>query len=297
MKRVVLVDLAGGLGNQIFLFQAANYVSSVNKNLILMNKSNIDKNHSGGKSSIDDFVFPRTVKFFKLSSPFNKIHVLLRGFLRKYNDFNQSLFFVLDESYALHPRDEVYQLILKKNPFFTIVCGFWQNLEYWDDSFQFKLKSNGKKFIELTNEMKTKQPIVFHYRLGRINSRWEHGWGALNPIFLLNALSAVSKKGAESKVVWIFSNDLQEAKELTASLNYFPYKLVFIDDFELSPAELLILVSLSKTLICSNSTFSILAAKIGKISSVVVPAVLSKNGHRAFVLPGDWKRINSIWLD
>jgi len=297
VKRVVLVDLAGGLGNQIFLFQAANYVASINKNLIVMNKSNIDKNHSGGRSSIDDFVFPRTVKFFKLSAPFNKIHVLLRGFLRKYNDFNQSLFFVLDESYDLHTRDEVYQLILKKNPFFIIVCGFWQNLEYWDDSFQFKLKSNGKKFIELTNEIKTKQPIVFHYRLGRTNSRWEHGWGALNPIFLLNALSALNKTGAESKIVWIFSNDLQEAKELTAPLNYFPYKLVFIDDFELSPAELLILVSLSKTLICSNSTFSILAAKIGKISSVFVPAVLSKNGHRTFVLPGDWKRINSIWLD
>jgi hypothetical protein len=145
--------------------------------------------------------------------------------------------------------------------------------------------------------MRTKQPIVFHYRLGKINSRWEHGWGALNPIFLLNALSALSKKEAESKVVWIFSNDLQEAKELTSSLNCFPYKLVFIDDFELSPAELLILVSLSQTLICSNSTFSILAAKIGKVSSVVVPAVLSKNGHRSFVLPDDWKRINSIWLD
>jgi hypothetical protein len=105
------------------------------------------------------------------------------------------------------------------------------------------------------------------------------------------------KRDTESKVVWIFSNDLQEAKELTASISYFPYKVVFIDDFELSPAELLILISLSDTLICSNSTFSILAAKIGKISSVFVPAVLSKNGHRTFDLPSDWNRIKSIWLD
>lgn len=297
MKRVVFVDLAGGLGNQIFLFQAAHHLASVKKNLILINKSNIDKNHSGGKSTLDDFIFPRTVKFFELSVPFNKIHILLRGFLRKYNDFNQSLFFVLDESYNLYTRDEVYQLIRKKNPFLTIVCGFWQNLEYWDDSFQFELKTNGKKFLELRNEMKSKQPIVFHYRLGRINGRWEHGWGALNPIFLLNALSELSKKDTESKVVWIFSNDLQEAKELIASLDYFPYKFIFIDDFELSPAELLILISLSKTLICTNSTFSILAAKIGKISSVFVPAELSKNGHRTFVLPDDWNRIPSVWLE
>lgn len=297
MKRVVLLDLAGGLGNQIFLFQAANYVASVNKNLILVNKSNIDHNHSGGKSTVDDFVFPRSVKFFKISAQFNKIYALLRGFLRKFNDLNQSLFFVLDESYSGHTKDEVYLLMRKKNPFFTIICGFWQNLEYWDDSLQFKLRSNGKKFMELANEMKSKQPIVFHYRLGRINNSWEHGWGALNPIFLLNALSALSTKDSESKEVWIFSNDLPEARELTASVNYFPYKLLFIDDFELSPAELLILVSLSKTLICSNSTFSILAAKIGKIPSVIVPAELSKHGHKTFVFPDKWNKIKSIWLD
>jgi hypothetical protein len=296
MKRLVLVDLAGGLGNQIFLFQAANYVASINKNLILINRSNIDKYHSKGKSTIGDFIFPRTVKFFEISVLFNKFYVFLRGFLRKYNNFNQSIFFVLDESYNLHTREEVYRLILEKNPLLTIVCGFWQNLEYWDDSFQFELKSHGEKFIELTNEMKTNQPVVFHYRLGRINGKWEHGWGALNPIFLVNALSELSKTDAISKVVWIFSNDLQEAKALTASLDYSPYKLVFIDDFELSPAELLILFSLSNTLICSNSTFSILAAKIGKISSVFVPAELSKNGHRTFALPDDWTRIKSTWL-
>jgi hypothetical protein len=297
VKRVVWLDLAGGLGNQIFLFQAANYVASINQSLILINKSNIDKNHSGGKSSLDDFVFPRIVKFFKLSVPINKIHVFLRSFLRKYNDSNQSIVFVLDESYNLHTRHEVYQLILKKSPFLTIVCGFWQNLDYWDEKFQFELKSSGKKFIELTNEMKNKQPIVFHYRLGRINGRWEHGWGALNPVFLLDALAELRKRDTESKVVWIFSNDLQEAKELTASISYFPYEFVFIDDSELSPAELLILISLSDKLICSNSTFSILAAKIGKISSVFVPAVLSKNGHRTFVLPSEWDRVKSMWLD
>jgi hypothetical protein len=242
-------------------------------------------------------VFPRTVRFFELSVLFNKFYIFLRGILRKYNDFNQSLFFVLDESYNLHPRKEVYRLILEKNPFLTIVCGFWQNLEYWDESFQFELKSHGERFIELTNEMKSNQPVVFHYRLGRTNGRWEHGWGALNPIFLLNALSELNKLDAVSKVVWIFSNDLQEAKALTASLDFSPYKLLLIDDFELSPAELLILFSLSKTLICSNSTFSILAAKIGKISSVFVPEVLSKNRHETFALPEDWTRIKSIWLD
>jgi hypothetical protein len=297
MRRLVWVDLAGGLGNQIFLFQAANFVASVNNSIILVNKSNIDKAHSGGKSSIDDFVFPKTVRFFYIISFFNKFYILIRNFLRKYNDHNQSLFFVLDESYNIYSRDEIYQLILNKNPFVIVVCGFWQNMEFCDGNFEFKLKLKGMKFLELCNEMKTKHPIVFHYRLGRINDRWEHGWGALSPFFLHNALSDLNKKTTESKIVWIFSNDLLEARNLTASVNYSPYELVYIDDFELSPAELLMLLSLSKTLICSNSTFSILAARIGNVKSVTVPSELSRNGHRGFELPDVWKKINSIWLD
>lgn len=297
MRRLVWVDLAGGLGNQIFLFQAANFVASVNNNVIIVNKSNIDKTHSNGKSSIEDFIFPKTVKIFSIISIFNKFYILIRNFLRKYNDHNQSLFFVLDESYNIYNRDEIYRLILNKNPLLIVVCGFWQNLEFCEGNFQFNLKFRGKKFLELCYEMKTKHPIVFHYRLGRINNRWEHGWGALSPIFLYNALSDLNKKTTESKIVWVFSNDLPKARNLTSSVDYSPYELVYIDDSELSPAELLMLISISKTLICSNSTFSILAARIGNVESVIVPAELSRNGHKGFVLPGEWKKTKSIWLD
>ena len=297
MKRIVLLDLAGGLGNQIFLFQAARFVASVYNNTILVNKSNIDKNHSKGTSTIDDFVFPKTVRFFQLTPTLNKGYTLIRNLLRKYNDSNLSFFFILDESYSTWDRDELHNLILGKKPVVMIVCGFWQNLDYWDSDFNFKLKSESKKFLELSNEVKTLCPIVFHYRLGRLNNRWEHGWGALSPIFLSNALVSLSKNDTQLKNVWIFSNDLQEARQLTASINCSPYQFVYIDDSELSPAELLILLSLSKTLICSNSTFSILAARIGNASTVVVPSELSKNGHMCLALPNKWKKVNPVWLD
>ena len=35
-----------------------------------------------------------------------------------------NLFFVLDESYDTHNRDEIYRLILNKNPLVIVVCGF-----------------------------------------------------------------------------------------------------------------------------------------------------------------------------
>jgi hypothetical protein len=237
------------------------------------------------------------VRFFSLLSILNKFYILIRNFLKRFNNYNQSLFFILDESYVSHGKDELYRLIMKKNPFVIIVSGFWQNFDYWDGNFQYRLKSEGKRFLELCDETKVNHPVFFHYRLGRVNNRWEHGWGALSPIFLSKALAVLDRDDTKLTNVWIFSNDLPEAKKLIESLVWLPYQFVYIDDSELSPAELLVLFSISRTLICSNSTFSILAAKIGNIASVVVPAELSKNGQNGIALPEEWKKVSSIWLD
>jgi hypothetical protein len=39
MKKIVIVNLAGGLGNQIFLFEAARFIASINNGKILINKT------------------------------------------------------------------------------------------------------------------------------------------------------------------------------------------------------------------------------------------------------------------
>jgi len=297
MKRIVWVDMAGGLGNQIFLFKAANFIASINKNILLVNMASIDKSHSDGKSSIGDFVFPKTVKFFQITARLNFIYVRTRNFLRRFNDYNQSLIFVLDEKYSSYTREELYKLVLGKNPLLMIVTGFWQSFEYWDRNFRFELKVEGGKFLELSNKIMAEQPIVFHYRLGRTNHGWEHGWGALSPAFLSNSLLTLDETNAKLKTVWIFSNDLSEAKKITEPFISRSHQFFYIDDSALSPAELLLLLSLSQTLICSNSTFSILAAKIGNVPNVLVPSKLSKNGHKGFELPDQWIKINSTWLD
>jgi hypothetical protein len=84
---------------------------------------------------------------------------------------------------------------------------------------------------------------------------------------------------------------------LTGSINYSPYKLFYIDDSELSPAELIILSSRSKILTCSNSTFNIIDPRIGNVEHVLVPSELSKNGQSNFELPTEWRKVKSVWLD
>jgi hypothetical protein len=297
MKRIVIVDLAGGIGNQIFLFQAARSIAAINNRVIRVNTTNIDSNHSNGKSTIEDFIFPDNVQFFKFNRLANKIYFRLQKWLLIFNNYPQSLTLMLNEDFSENHIDEIHRIILKRNPRFIIISGFWQNFVFWDDSFKFKLKLESVKYRELDNNLATQNPIVFHYRLGRINNRWEHGWGALSPDFLSNALATLNQNNLSSKIIWIFSNDITEARRLTESINYAPFKLVYIDDSKIMPSETMVLLSKAKILICSNSTFSILCGKIGSIENVIAPLELSKNGHKNFELPSNWKRVKSVWLD
>jgi len=297
MKKIVIVNLAGGLGNQIFLFEAARFIASINNGKIFINKTDIDKYHSNGKSTIEDFVLPKDIKFFKFCPWINKIYIRFQVLLEKFNNHNQSLSLILDEKYHSFESNQIYRMVFQKNPKLIIITGFWQNFSHWHSNLDYKLKSEGKKFIELSKEIDSGLSVLFHYRLGKINNSWEHGWGALSPEFLLNALITLGSKNPRGKNIWVFSNDLPEAKILTGSIDYSPYKLFYIDDSELSPAELIILFSKSKILICSNSTFSIIAAKIGNVKHVLVPSELSKNGHSNFELPTEWRKVKSVWLD
>jgi len=297
VKRIVIVDLAGGIGNQIFLFEAAKSIAAINNRVIRINKTNIDRNHSSGKSTIEDFVLPDNVQFFKFNPLANKIYFWLQKLLLIFNNYRQSLTLMLNEDFSENHIDEINRIILQRNPRFIIISGFWQNFVFWDDSFKFRLKLESVKYRELDNNLATQNPIVFHYRLGKINNRWEHGWGALSPDFLSNALAILGQDNVNSKIVWIFSNDLTEAKRLTECINYAPYKLVYIDDSKILPSETMLLFSKAKILICSNSTFSILAGKIGAVENVIAPLELSKNGDKNFDLPSNWKRVKSVWLD
>jgi hypothetical protein len=297
MKRIIILDLAGGLGNHIFLFEIANFIGSIGDSVILINKTEIDRKHASGKSTIEDFVLPDKVTYFELSRMMNRLYFGLKIFLRKFNSYKQSLTLVLDENYNTNDRNEIYDLVSKRKPKLIIISGYWQSFAYWNDNFNYKLKSEGHKLRELLSEIESINPVIFHYRLGKFNGSWEHSWGALSPKFLIDALATLKPDSTNSKAVWVFSNDLIEAKKLIEATEISPYKIFYIDDLALLPSELLLLFSKAKNLVCSNSTFSIVAAKIGRVKNVMVPSVLAKNGNSSLELPIEWNKVPSVWLE
>jgi len=298
MKKLLIVDLAGGLGNQIFLNEMAKYVASVDDRIIVFNKSFMDSYHSDGKSTIEDFSSIFDIKYVNLGYLAKKFYVRIMSFLSHMNKYNKSIYFVLNESYNGISKDRITKIILENRPLIIFLNGFWQNFDYWNEPPILNLKNPSVRFNELSKKLAEDSPVIFHYRLGRINDNWEHGWGALSPQFLINSLKIIENNtGNDKKVIWVFSNDIKEASKLITEIEDGRHKILYIDDSGLSPAELMKLLSQSKYLICSNSTFSILAAKIGKIENVVVPNILSKNSQVNLEIPHHWKKIESIWLD
>ena len=297
MKRIVVVDLAGGIGNQIFLLEAAMFIASFNNGMVLINTTRIDRYHSSGKSTIEDFSLPENVRYFKLNIFVDFIYFRLKVFLKFFNKFNRFPFLVLNEAYSNYKRSEIANIIVQKNARIILLSGYWQNFTYWSNDLKYELRLERDQLHKVLNEMKSESPVVFHYRLGKLYNKWEHGWGALSPNYLLNALATLENSIHNSLVVWVFSNDLMEAKKLLEPLDCTPYKLFFIDDSKFSPAEIVVLFSKAKILICSNSTLSIVAAKIGDVEKVIVPSELSKNGHENIELPNIWRKVKSDWLD
>ena len=298
-NRFIYAELVGGLVNQIFIFEMARYLSSINNGKVFLNTFNIDRNHSKGRSTIADYQLPNNIRFTNYGLLLNKLFNPLKQYLKCINKINQRWVLVLDDSDLSLDPNMIVNLINNRNPKLILVLGFWQNFSYWTNSNDYILCNESRDFQILSGALVEQNPVIFHYRLTTEYEDWENaGGGILHPNFLGSAISALSLSIPRKIInLWIFSNNIEMAKDLLKDYKgWREYNLRFIDDSGLSAAEIVLLFSKSQFLICSNSTFSIVAAKIGSVPNVVVPSDLTKNSSAFILTPNKWVKVNSSWL-
>jgi hypothetical protein len=139
-------------------------------------------------------------------------------------------------------------------------------------------------------------PIIVHVRRGDYMN--ENGIGIVGLNYYLNAVKIAQDRATPKAKYWVFSDDLEEAKNL---LSFIPGESVrFIDDQWNSSALTLEIMRLGESFILANSTFSYWAAQLSFTITnfVIAPDPWFQNAESPRdLIPDDWIRVKTLTLD
>jgi hypothetical protein len=301
--KTLRLRLVGGLGNQIFGAIAGVYFSKRLNRKLELNIWDVAQNHS--EFDIRSFDLPYTVvgtkrKLYGFSLFLNRVrHSLIYrfGFILKRNPF--PLPFFVDSGF-----EENSKIFSRWNRVY--LSGYFQDFRYLDlVESEFKnaltLTRKSSQLISLEQEVGKLIDVAVHVRRGDfVAAKGYHG--CLSAMWYSKVLSSNLHVSPESAALWIFSNDIEWCKTEFIPLGKRGWKrIIFVSEKELiDPAENFYLFGSLKYQVCANSTFSLLAARLGRNENVVVPQTLNINGDFKMLersIPSHWIRIEPIWED
>jgi len=292
-KRKIHVRIVGGLGNQLFVYFAGLYLSQVSRRELVLNIDDASKTHSSyDLRSFREIAGLRVVTAkHPYSDKYKRVMHSLRYRL-------QPTFKVIDSLFGNYVDGGLNNNVLrsqsrKKSVKFT---GYFQDFNYIRELQELEL---GYEVLTLVNEPQiSENMLVIHIRRGDfINEKTTHG--CLASQWYNKAISYYLSASHNIEEIRIFSND----DEWVASNleNICPKTNIHIEvvkfDSKQDPAISFKAFGRGKYKICSNSTFSLLAARLFPGINVV-PYPYNRSGNFKSLeesSPTDWIRIPSIW--
>jgi hypothetical protein len=255
--------MAGGVGNQLFIFTAGTYYSLQNKENVIFDFSRYDNGIPPHGSDI------------RLLSP---------DAIFQYRPYRNLFIAGLDKisyrvSHALFPTYTSsgigYDPALETHVLENLIFGYFQTYKYLEhpkvrnlvDSLF--LDSVSEWFEKCSSEMLEFPTISVHIRRGDYMNV-QDSFGVLNSDYYNSAIEFTLKNSSiKYDRVLVFSDDFVLAKELFSGLEI-SLPVQFAESPENSPEETLMLMAQSDALVISNSSFSWWAAQLGKKSKFVV---------------------------
>jgi hypothetical protein len=276
---ITAVYLFGGLGNQ--LFQIANGLAKRKSGdqLTLLYDRDSTRINSNGLPEASTYIsncgaevmftevqlFGPNRRILNLAIRISTGHDLLMGigwFGRGLRIVVEKLLSVIfNRSYSVCIADNVGGFENSKRGSSQLFIGYAQCSEYavkLKELLGNKMPISGSlssKAEALISQCKLSRPIIVHVRLGDYSN--EPMFGLLSRDYFLGALGLFSSE-IRSREVWVFSNNLVDAKELLGQ--DFATNFLFINDEELTSTEVLETMRHGSGFVISNSTFSWWAA-------------------------------------
>jgi hypothetical protein len=287
----VLVQITGGLGNQLFQFAAGLSMVEGDPNRLDIEQK-LGKPRSASKSTADMFGFtwPDPINIIQVNqSRVSDFMSRVTGYCLRMgvkpsnlesNKFVKSTILFLASlltSIFLRKRRNVvigdgvgYSKLGNKysNPY---LVGYFQSYRYVEKSRQYLLKAKihsvGPELEELNLVAKEEMPLVVHLRFG--DYLLEENFGIPSREFYSTGISKLLARGS-CKSIWVFSDDLPKAREKLDLKNTLPIR--WINSVDDSVVATLQAMRFGRAYVIANSTFSWWAAYLSLNPSVEVVA-------------------------
>lgn len=282
----VVFNLLGGIGNQLFIYFAGQYLKEITGKSISYEPVRLSAKDSNHKSKLEELNLGVLVDI-KQSS---KYRLLVNYGMRLINRFpSLSSGIYVSKVTGFDPK-------INRHLRARRIHGYFQTFRYYENlSSDFKLGigiRNPSPSFKLELENLTKEnPICLHIRRGDYHDN--PNFGLLSKEYYKNSLKIIENEIGERKI-WIFSDDMNGAANLMDFISSERLRFMVTD---LSDTESLILMANSTALIIANSTYSYWAGVIGNQSKLVVaPSKWFRHlDDPTELYPMRWLRSISLW--
>ena len=301
------VYLTGGLGNQLFQVAAALSNCQANEGNVILDTS-LGRPRTTGKiadllhmklpSNITDYsnrasLLSQKAAGFLLRMGIDPTPLEKRAFTRFIFQISGQIIF------SLRYR-KLVSLQISKNVGFveldakadSLLLGYFQSYRYLQNPNvkcaldAIRPKSESGKLNLLISKALEQKPIFVHLRLSDYLNE-EHFGTPCSGYYS----KSLAKLGGESRNIWVFSDDMALAKSRMPT--EFSSQYFYVDDSELSPAQLLHLLRYGEDYVIANSSFSWWGAalSLNRDSKVIAPEPwFAGMAEPKDLLPPNWHR-------
>ena len=288
-KKEIVINLQGGLGNQLFQLAALQYVSNKNNRTPILNLTKISTGKSPRVFGLEENI---------LKNLFNEVPILINSkhfyYLNRIKWIMKRFIpraFFFKTFFAQGPG---YESALEVPASFRVMEGYFQTYRYVNTLNWKKIltlnRPRKSTYSQLEEEIVSKNPIVMHIRGGDY-LKDTSGFGTLSPKYFSSGINAFGKQPTE---IWVFTDDVTYAKSIMDKIAT-PYRIVDIEN-ALTEFETILLFSLAKKIIISNSTFAWWGAYLSEDSAIICPLKWYKKMVDPIdLIPQEWTKIESDW--
>ena len=288
-KEYVVVDLIGGLGNQLFGLVFGSALSEKLSCNLELDKSLIRfGSNSDRKLEIQNLNFG--LKIFKIKQS-NLFRLLAFTKIKLFKKVSGKLIITRRKSIKEKDLGESKIEINKR------YSGYFQDWMYAD----YLLQENSKFFptlskdtltgSDLLEEFSVAKPVLVHIRLGDY-LKFSDVYEVLSEQYYLSAIGKLIEY-EKTKEIWLVIEDLEQVTNYYPNLIKMASKIID-KNIGLKDHEVFYLMTQSTYLIASNSTFSLWAAwfVLNNEGKVIVPSVFKVSGIPSKLIDERWDSID-----